>query len=186
MFLRVLVRASIDSLVVAVMMGSVSQSIESSELFDSRCGIGCLGVNGLPGASGLSVGVGNRKGLVGECFGEGMGDSSGVMIGDGCGVCLVTRSGVDGHLGDQGGLCVSSPGVLSSPLLKGEIIGSTGMTLLDLLTRSVGSSDRLLVSLSLFSCSNSSSHSLNLCQTMCCKMNPAYSSKIPSAFRHLL
>ena len=187
MFLRVLVRASINSLVVAVMMGSVSQSIESSELFDSQHGIGCLGVNGLPGAFGLLVGVGVQKGLVGECFGEGMGDSSEVTTGDGHGVSLVTRSGVDGCLGDQGGLSVSSPRVLSSSLLKGEIIGSTGMTLLDLLIRSVGSSDCLLVSLSLFPYSNSSSsHSLSLCQTMCCKMNPAYSSKIPSAFGHLL
>ena len=168
------------------MMGSVSQSIKSSELFDSRHGIGGLGVSGLPGASGLFVEVGVQKDLVGECFGDGMGDPSGVTTGDGRSVSLVTRSGVDGCLGDQGGICVSSPGVLSSSLLKGEIIGSTGMTLLDLLIRSAGSSDHL-VSLSLFSCSNSSSsHSLSLCWTMCCKMNPAYSSEIPSAFGHLL
>ena len=116
-----------------------------------------------------------------------MGDSSGVTTGDGCGVSLETRSDVDGCLGDQGGICISSSGVLSSPLSKGEIIGSIGITLLDLLIKSVGSSDCLLVSLSLFSCaSSSSSHSLSLCQTMCCKMNPAYSSKIPSAFGHLL
>ena len=63
------------------------------------------------------------------------------------------RSGVDGCLGDQGGICISSPGVLSSPLSKGEIIGSTGITLFNLFGRSVGSSDCLLFSLSLFSCS---------------------------------
>ena len=62
-----------------------------------------------------------------------MGDSSGAMTGEGHGVSLETRSGVDGCLGDQGGICISSPGVLSSPLSKGEIIGSTGITLLDLL-----------------------------------------------------
>ena len=181
-------RASINSLVVAVLMGSVSLSIESSELSDSRRGIGCLDVNGLPGASRLFVWVGIQKGLVGECFGEGMGggDSSGVTTGDGHGVSLETRSDVDGCLGDQGGICISSPRVLSSPLSKGEIIGSTEITLLDLLIKSVGSSDCLLVSLSLFSHSNSSSYSLSLCQTMCCKMNPAYSSEILSVFGHLL
>ena len=55
------------------------------------------------------MGVAIQKGLVGECFGEGMGNSSGLMTGDGHGVSLVTRSGVYGHLGDQGGICVSSP-----------------------------------------------------------------------------
>ena len=65
------------------MMGSVSLSIESSELTDSRCGIGSLGVNGLPGVSGLSVGVGVLSDLVGEYFGEGIGDPSGVLNGDG-------------------------------------------------------------------------------------------------------
>ena len=66
-------RASINSLVVAVMMGSVSLSIESSELTDSQCGIGCLGINGLPGVSVLLVGVG-------------------VQNGDGCGVSFGSRS----------------------------------------------------------------------------------------------
>ena len=101
MFLRVLVRASISSLVVAVMMDSVSLSIDSSELTDSQCGIGCLGVNGLLGVSGLFVGVGVRNGLVGKCFGEGMGHPSGVPTGDGHGVSLGTKSGVDGCSGDQ-------------------------------------------------------------------------------------
>ena len=54
-----------------------------------------------------------------------MGDPSGVLTGDGRGVSLGTGSGVNGHLGDQGGVYVSSPGVLSSPLSKGDIIGST-------------------------------------------------------------
>ena len=44
------------------MMGSVSLSIESSELTDSQRGIGHLGVNGLPGVSGLFVGVGVQNG----------------------------------------------------------------------------------------------------------------------------
>ena len=116
-----------------------------------------------------------------------MEDSSGVMTGDGHGVSLGTRSGVAGCLGDQGGICVSSPGVLSSPLSKGDITGSTGITLLNLPVRSVGSSDCLLISLSLFSCSIfSSSFSLSLCRTMCCKMNSTYSSETPSALGHLL
>ena len=116
-----------------------------------------------------------------------MGDTSGVMTGDGHGVSLGTRSGVDGHLGDQGGICISSLGVLSSPLSKGEIIGSTEITLLNLPVRSVGSSDYLLISLSLFSYSKfSSSFSLSLCRTMCCKMNSTYSSEMPSALGHLL
>ena len=97
-----------------------------------------------------------------------MGVPSSVTTGEGHGVFLETRSGVDGCLGDQGGTSISSPGVLSSPLSKGKIIGSTGMTLLNLSVRSVGSSDCLLISLSLFSCSNfSSSFSLSLCRTMC-------------------
>ena len=54
-------------------MGSVSLSTESSELTDSQCGIGCLGVNGLPGVSGLFVGIGVRNG-------------------DGCGVSFGSRS----------------------------------------------------------------------------------------------
>ena len=103
------------------MMGSDSLSDDSSELVDAQHGIGCLGVNGLLGVSGLFLGVGVQKGLVGECLGEGMGDSSGVTTGDGPGVSLGTRSGVDGCLGDQEGICISSPGVLSSPLSKGEI-----------------------------------------------------------------
>ena len=82
-------------------MGSVSLSTESSELTDSQCGIGSLGVNGLPRVSGLFVGVGVRNSLFGECFGEGMGDPSGVFTGDGCGVPLGTGSGVNGHLGNQ-------------------------------------------------------------------------------------
>ena len=88
MLLRVLVKASINSLVVAVMMGSVLLSTKSSELTDSQCGIGSLGVNQLPGVSRLFVGVGVQNGLVGECFGEGMGDPSGVFTGDGHGVSL--------------------------------------------------------------------------------------------------
>ena len=167
-------------------MGSDSLSDDSPELVDARHGIRHLGVNRLLGVSGLFVGVGIQKGLVGECLGEGMGDSSGVMTGDGRGVSLGTRSGVDGCLGDQGGTCVSSPGVLSSPLSKGEIIGSIGIMILNLLVRSVGSSDCLLISLSLFSCSKfSSSFSLSLCRTMCCKMNSTYSSEMPSALGHL-
>ena len=68
------------------MMGSDSLSDDSSELVDARRGIGHLGVNGLLGVSGLFVGVGVQKGLVGECLGEGMGDSSGVLTGDGHGI----------------------------------------------------------------------------------------------------
>ena len=58
--------------------------------------------------------------------------------------------------GCSGGLCgtyVSSPRTLSSPLSKGEIIGSTGISLFGLSAMSVGSSDCLLLSLSLFSLS---------------------------------
>ena len=65
------------------MMESDSLSVDSPELTDSWRGIGCLGVNGLLGASGLLVGIGVQKGLVGEYFGEGMGDPSGVLTGDG-------------------------------------------------------------------------------------------------------
>ena len=83
------------------MMESDSLSADSLELTDSRCEIGHLGVNGLLGVSGLFVEVGVQKGLVGECFGEGMGDPSGVLAGDGHSVSLGIRSGVDGHLGDQ-------------------------------------------------------------------------------------
>ena len=168
-------------------MGSDSLSDDSLELVDAQRGIGCLGIHGLLRVSGHFVGVGVRKGLIGECLGEGMGEPSGVTTGDGCGVSIGTRSGVDGHLGDQGGTSISSPGVLSSPLSKEEIIGSTGMTLLNLSVRSVGSSDYLFISLSLFSCSNfSSSFSLSLCRTMCCKMNSTYSSEMPSVLGHLL
>ena len=46
---------------------------------------------------------------------------------------------------------MSSSGTLSSQLLKGEIIGSTGITLQGLFVKSTGSSDHLLASLSLFS-----------------------------------
>ena len=112
------------------------------------------------------MGVWVQRGLDGECFGEGIGVPLGVLTGDGHSVSFGTKS-------------------LSSLLSKGEIIGSTGITLLDFLVRSVGSSDCLFISLSLFSCSRSSSScSLSLCQTMCCKMNPAYSSETPSAFGH--
>ena len=38
---------------------------------------------------------------------------------------------------------MSSLGTLSFPLSKGEIIGSTGITLQDLSVKSAGSSDRL-------------------------------------------
>ena len=187
MFLRVLVRASTNSFVEIVMVKSESLSTESPELVDAQCGIRPLGINGLLEVSGLFVGVGVQKGLVGECLGEGMGDSSGVMIGDGHSVSLGARSGIDGHLGDQGGICVSSPEVLSSPLSKGEIMGSTGITLLNLPVRSVGNSDCLLISLSLFSCSNFSSFfSLSLCRTMCCKMISTYSSETPLTLGHLL
>ena len=82
------------------MMGSDSLSDNSPELVDARCGIRHLGVNGLLGVSGLFVRIGVQKGLVGECLGEGMRDSSEVLTGNGCGVSLGTRSGVDGHLGD--------------------------------------------------------------------------------------
>ena len=61
-----------------------------------------------------------------------MGDPSGVT-GDGHSVSLETRSGVDGRLGDQGGTSISFPGVLSSPLSKGEITGSTGLPFLTFL-----------------------------------------------------
>ena len=55
-------------------------------------------------------------------------------------------------------------GTLSSPLSKGEIIGSTGITLRGLFVKSAGSSDHLLASLSLFSCSRFAlSCSLNCC-----------------------
>ena len=62
------------------------------------------------------MGVGVQKGLIGECLGEGIGDPSGVTIGDGHSVSLGTRSGVDVCLGDQGGIHISSPADLSSPL----------------------------------------------------------------------
>ena len=73
-------------------MGSVSLSIESSQLTDSQCGIGNVGVNGLPRVSGLSVGVGVLSDLVGECCGEGIGDHSGVLKGDGRGISFGTGS----------------------------------------------------------------------------------------------
>ena len=168
-------------------MGSDSLSDDSLELVDAQRRIGCLGIHGLLGVSGLFVGVEVLKGLVSECLGEGMGDPSGVMTGEGHGVSLETRSGVDGCLGDQGGTSISSPGVLSSPLSKGETTGSTGITLLNLSVISVGNYDCFLISLSLFSCSNfSSSFSQSLCRTMCCKMNSTYSSETPSALGHLL
>ena len=145
MFLRVLVRASTNSLVVAIIIGSDSLSDDSLELVDTQRGIRHLGVNGLLGVSGLSVGVWVQRGLDSECFGEEIGVPLGVLTGHGHGVSLGTKS-------------------LSSPLSKGEIIGSTGITLLDFLVRSVGSSDCLLISLSPFSHSKSSSScSLSLC-----------------------
>ena len=138
MFLRVLVRASTNSLVETIMVESESLSTESQELTDFQWRIWHFGVNGLLGVSGLSVGVWVQRGLDGECFGEGIGVPLGVLTGEGCSVSLGTKS-------------------LSSPLSKGEIIGSTGITLLDFLVRSVGSSGCLLILLSLFSCSKSSS-----------------------------
>ena len=39
------------------------------------------------------MGVGVQKCLVGECFGEVMGDPSGVLNGDGCSVSFGSRSG---------------------------------------------------------------------------------------------
>ena len=98
-------RASINFFVVAVVaiMESVSLSIELSELVDSLCGIGSLGVNGLPGVSGLSVGVGVQDGLVDECCGEGMEDPSRVLSDDGCGVSFGCKS-VSGDNGCSGDL----------------------------------------------------------------------------------
>ena len=110
------------------------------------------------------MGVGVQRGLDGKCSGEGTGVPLGVLTSDGCSVSLGTKLGVDGCSDDHRGIGVSSPRTLSSPLSKGEIIVSTGITLLDFLVRSVGSYDSLLISLSLFSCSKSSySCSLSLC-----------------------
>ena len=47
------------------------------------------------------MGVGVGYGLDGECPGEETGVSSGVLIGDGCGVSFGTKSNVDGCSGDQ-------------------------------------------------------------------------------------
>ena len=103
--------------------------------------IGSLGINGLPGLSGPSVGVGVLTGEV-----------SGISLKSGS----ESWSGENGYSGGLYGIYVSSPGSLSSSLSKGEIIGSTGITLFDLPVMSVGSSDCLLLSPSLFSLSNSS------------------------------
>ena len=53
---------------------------------------------------------------------------------------------------------MSSLGTLSSPLSKGEIIGSTGITLCGLSVKSAGRSDCLLASCSRLSLSHSLSH----------------------------
>ena len=90
-----------------------------------------------------SLGVNGLLGVSGLSVGEGV--SPGVLSGDGFGV---------------------SPGIksLSSSISKGENFGSTGITLLGLPDKSVGGSDFLLISLSLFSCSSfSSAYSLSLC-----------------------
>ena len=58
------------------MVESESLSTESQELIDFQWRIGCLGVNGLLGVSGLS----------GKCFGEGTGVPLGVLTGNGHGV----------------------------------------------------------------------------------------------------
>ena len=74
------------------MVASVSISIELSELVEFLCGIGNFGINGLPGVFGLSIGVGVLDGSVGECFGERMGDPSGVLCGDRYGVSFGLES----------------------------------------------------------------------------------------------
>ena len=78
-----------------------SLSIESQELTESRRGVGHLGITGLLGVFGLSVGVGVWCGLDGECPGEDAGVPSGVSTDDGHGVSSGTRSGIDGYSGDQ-------------------------------------------------------------------------------------
>ena len=97
------------------------------------------------------MGVEVQWGLDGECPGEGTGVPFGALIGDICGVSFGTKSGVDGCSGDQQGIGVSSLGTLSSPLSKGEIMGSTGIVLQGFYVKSTGSSDHLLASLPLFS-----------------------------------
>ena len=110
-----------------------------------------------------------------------------MLTGDGHSVSFGPRSGIDGCSGNQYRIGVSSLGTLSSPLSKGEILGSTEITRWGLSVKSDGSSDRLLASLSLFSHSKfSSSCSLSHCQTMCCKMNPTYSIEMPFASGYLL
>ena len=47
------------------------------------------------------MGVGVRRGLGGECFGEGTGVPLGVLTGDGRGVSFGTRSSIDRHSDDQ-------------------------------------------------------------------------------------
>ena len=83
------------------MVESESLSTDSLELIYSRQGVGHLCVNGLLEVSGLSVGVGVRRGLDGKCSGEGTGVPLGVLTGNGHGVSLGTKSGVDGCSGDQ-------------------------------------------------------------------------------------
>ena len=47
------------------------------------------------------MGVGVQSGLDGKISGGGTGVPLGVLTGNGCGVSLGTRSGVNGHSGDQ-------------------------------------------------------------------------------------
>ena len=163
MFLRAVVRASTKSLVVIIMIESESLSTESLKLIISQQGIGHLGVNGLLEVSGLSMGVGVWWGLNDECYGERTGVPLGVLTSDGHSVSFGTNSSVDGYSGDPWGTGVT----LSSPLSKGEIIGSTGITLWGLSVNSAESLDCLLTSLSLLLCSGFSlSCSLNHCQTV--------------------
>ena len=133
------------------------------------------------------MGVGVQRGLDGKCSGDGTGVLLGVLTGDGHGVSFGTRSGIDGHSGDQLGIGVSSLGTLFSPLSKGEISGSSEITQWILSVKFDGISDHLLASLSLFSCSMFSYFcSLSHCRTMCCRVNPTYSIETPFASGHLL
>ena len=77
------------------MVESESLSLESLELTESWQGVGHLGITGLLGVFGLSVGVD------GKCPGEGTGVPFGVLTGDGHSVSFGTRSGIDGCSGDQ-------------------------------------------------------------------------------------
>ena len=131
--------------------------------------------------------MGVQCGLEGKCPGEGTRVPFRELTCVGCGVSFGTRSGIDGCSGDIGGIGVSSLGTLSSPLSKGEIIGSTGITLWGLSAKSASSSDHPVASLSLFSCSRfSSSCSLSHCQTICCRMNSTYSNETCFASGYVL